>query len=169
VKSLNRVGSLNMAETRTNLSSPRFVKSDAILIVGLKKRYNDATSAEIPAHWRAFQPHIGNIEKQKGNVAFGVVCNNDDDGNFDYVTGVEVSQFSDVAKELEGIRILPQTYATFRHAGHVSEIKQTWTAIFGLPRGNCPIVDAPKFERYGDSFNPQTGYGDIEIWIPINR
>jgi AraC family transcriptional regulator len=160
-----------MDERQTNLSSPRIVRSDALLIVGLKKRYNDATSAEIPAHWRAFQPHIGNIEKQKGNVAFGVICNNDDDGNFDYVTGVEVSQFSNVAKELEGIRVLPQTYATFRHDGHVSEIKQTWTAIFGkwLPGADCPIVDAPKIERYGDSFNPQTGYGDIEIWIPIKR
>jgi AraC family transcriptional regulator len=160
-----------MDQRQTNFSSPRFVKSDAMLIVGLKKRYNDATSAEIPAHWRAFQPYIGNIEKQKGKVAFGVVCNNDDDGNFDYVTGVEVSQFSNVAKELEGIRILPQTYATFRHDGHVSEIKQTWTAIFSrwLPGANCPVVDAPKVERYGDSFSPQTGYGDIEIWIPISR
>jgi AraC family transcriptional regulator len=23
------------------------------------------------------------------------------------------------------------------------------------------------FERYGEKFNPQTGTGDIEVWVPI--
>jgi AraC family transcriptional regulator len=29
------------------------------------------------------------------------------------------------------------------------------------------VVDAPDFERYGESFNPATGMGGFEIWVPI--
>ncbi|MBZ0216886.1 MAG: AraC family transcriptional regulator, partial [Fimbriimonadaceae bacterium] len=96
---------LKMDEKLTNLPEPRFVDSNAMLIVGLKNRYSDTTSAQMPAQWQAFQPHIGNIDNQKGKVAFGVLCNSDDEGNIDYVTGVEVSQYSDVAKELDGLRV----------------------------------------------------------------
>jgi AraC family transcriptional regulator len=30
------------------------------------------------------------------------------------------------------------------------------------------VVDAPDFfERYGEDFDPKTGMGGIEVWIPI--
>jgi hypothetical protein len=29
--------------------------------------------------------------------------------------------------------------------------------------------DAPSFERYGDGFDPVTGLGIVEIWIPLKR
>lgn len=162
---------MKMDERPTNLPEPRFVDSEALLIVGLKNRYNDETSAQMPAQWQAFGPHIGNIDNQQDSVAFGVLCNSDDEGNIDYVTGVEVSQFPDTAKELEGIRIPSQTYAVFQHDGHVSEIRRTWKTIFGkwMPEANCELVDAPQLERYGEGFDPEVGVGDIEIWIPIVR
>ncbi len=162
---------IKMDEKLTSLSEPRFVDSEALLIVGLKNRYNDDTSAQMPAQWQAFGPHIGNIENQRGNVAFGVLCNSDDEGNIDYVTGVEVSQFPDTAKELDGIRIPSQTYAVFQHDGHISEIRRTWKTIFGqwLPEADYKLVDAPQLERYGEGFDPEVGAGDIEIWIPVVR
>lgn len=148
---------------------PRIVGGDAMLLVGLKRRYSDATSAQIPAQWQAFQRHIGNIERQIGNAAFGVMCNGDDEGNIDYFTAVEVSALDDDAPELDALRVPPQTYAVFTHDGHVSEIRRTWKAIFGTwsQETDYKLVDAPQFERYGENFDPQTGNGDIEIWIPI--
>lgn len=162
---------MKMDEQPTNPPEPRFVDGETLLIVGLKNRYNDDTSAQMPAQWQAFVPHIGNIDNQQGNVAFGVLCNSDDEGNIDYVTGVEVSQFPDTAKELDGIRIPSQTYAVFQHDGHVSEIRRTWKTIFGkwMFEANCELVDAPQLERYGEGFDPEVGAGDIEIWIPIVR
>ena len=158
-----------MTETYSAITEPRLTKHDAILIVGLKKRYNDATSAGMPTQWQAFQPHIGHIDNQKGNVAFGVLCNSDDDGNIDYVTGVEVGEYSNIAKELDGMRIPAQTYAVFQHDGHVSEIRRTWKTIFGkwLVESERKLVDAPQLERYGEGFDPRTGTGDVEIWIPV--
>ena len=171
LEQIQLVEPLKMDENPTELPEPRMVESEALIIVGLKKRYGDETSPQIPAQWQAFQPHIGNIDHQKGNVAFGVMCNSDDEGNIDYITGVEVNQFSDAAEQLDGLRILPQTYAVFQHKGHVSEIRRTWKAIFGewLPNANCELVDAPQLERYGEGFDPRTGVGDIEVWIPVSK
>ena len=28
-------------------------------------------------------------------------------------------------------------------------------------------ADGPNFERYGASFNPRTGTGGFEVWIPV--
>ena len=73
------------------------------------------------------------------------------------------------APELDALRVPPQTYAVFTHDGHVSEIRRTWKAIFGTwsQEVDYKLVDAPQFERYGENFDPQTGNGNIEIWIPI--
>ncbi len=169
LRQIELVEPLKMNEKFTTIPKPRIVDGDAMIIVGLEKRYTDATSAQMPAQWQAFVPHIGHIDAQKGNVAFGVLCNSDDEGNVDYVTGVEVTEYSNVAKELDGLRIPPQTYAVFRHDGHVSEIRRTWKTIFGewLSQTGRKLADAPQFERYGEGFDPQTGLGDIEIWIPV--
>lgn len=158
-------------DTSVNLSEPRLVDGDAMVIVGLKRRYDDETSTQMPSQWQAFQAHIGNIDNQMGNVAFGVLCNSDDDGNIDYITGVEVSQHPEATKELDGLRIPAQTYAVFPHEGHVAEIGRTWKAIFAdwLPQTDHRPVDAPQVERYGEGFDAETGIGDIEIWIPVAK
>jgi AraC family transcriptional regulator len=62
----------------------------------------------------------------------------------------------------------------FPHHEHVSKISNTVDAIWRgwLPTsGYAPIQansDVPyMFERYGEKFNPETGMGDTEIWIPL--
>ena len=171
LENIKIVEPIKMDEQLITLPEPRFVDSDTLLIVGLKNRYNEDTSAQMPAQWQAFGPHIGHIDNQRGNVAFGVLCNSDDEGKIDYVTGVEVSQFPDKTKNLEGIRISSQTYAVFEHDGHVSDIRRTWKTIFAqwLPEANCALDNAPQLERYGEGFDPKTGTGDIEIWIPVAK
>lgn len=168
---INLVEPLTMDQTTTNLPEPRLIDSGALLIVGLKNRYSEATTAQIPAQWQAFQPHIGNIDNQTGHVAFGVLCNSDDKGNVDYLTGVEVRHFPADLNGLDSLRLSAQTYAVFRHDGHVSEIRPTWKTIFAqwLPDAPYRLVDAPQLERYGAGFDPQTGVGDIEVWIPVAR
>lgn len=160
-----------MNQKSINLPEPRMVDSDALMIVGLKKRYSDETSAQIPAQWQAFQPHIGTIDTRKGAVAFGVMCNSDDEGHIDYLTGLEVEQHVEATRELDSLRLPPRTYAVFQHDGHVSDIRRTWSAIFEewFPKADCKLVDAPQLERYGEGFDPQTGMGDIEIWIPVTK
>jgi AraC family transcriptional regulator len=151
------------------LESPRFEIGRALLIAGLSERYNDETIARIPAQWQRFGPHIGSISGQVGRVAYGVCCNGDDEGNIDYLAGVEVSSFSDLPAELSRVRIPAQKYAVFTHSDHISTIRRTWKTIWAkwLPESGHEVADAPTFERYGEEFDPRSGTGGLEIWIPL--
>ena len=154
----------------TNLVPPRFENGRPLLIAGLGERYTCESSKAIPALWQRFVPHIGNIPGQVGGgTAYGVRCNIDDEGNFDYIAGVEVTDFSDLAGEFSRLRIPPQKYAVFSHREHVSAIRRTINTIWShwLPESGHVAADGPDFERYGEEFDPRTGMGGLEIWIPI--
>ena len=96
-------------------------------------------------------------------------CNHDDHGNVDYIAGVEVSDFTDTPAELTRLRIPEQRYAVFRHEDHISSIRGTVSAIWNnwLPESDYQASGGPDFERYDESFDPETGLGGVEIWVPI--
>ena len=71
--------------------------------------------AAIPGQWQRFHQEVADIPDRIGNVAYGVCCNGDDAGNFDYIAGVEVADFSDLPREFGRIRIPEQRYAVFTH------------------------------------------------------
>jgi AraC family transcriptional regulator len=37
-----------------------------------------------------------------------------------------------------------------------------------LPSSGFKAADAPSFERYDETFDPVTGDGGFEIWVPIS-
>ena len=155
-----------------NLQPPRFENGRTLLIAGLGERYNSETSAGIPAQWQRLLPHFGHIPGQVGRVAYGVLCNGDDSGNTEYISGVEVSDFGRVPQEFARLRIPEQRYAVFSHRDHVSTIRQVWSTIFNrwLPESGCRIAEGgPEFERYGEEFDPATGMGGFEVWIPVKK
>jgi AraC family transcriptional regulator len=151
------------------LESPRFETVGPLLVAGLTERYTCGSSAAIPSQWQRFQPLIGNIAGQVGRTAYGVNYNPDDEGNFDYMCGVEVSDFSELPGELARLRIPAQRYAVFAHRDHIAGIRSTFATIWSrwLPESGFKVADAPMFEQYGESFDPATGRGGLEIWIPI--
>ena len=67
------------------------------------------------------------------------------------------------------VRLAARRYAVFTHAEHVSSIPETIDAIWNkwLPDSGLKGAEAPCFECYTEAFNPQTGKGGIEIWVPI--
>ena len=73
----------------------RMERSRVLLIAGMGERYSCENSVGIVAQWQKFVPHLGEHFWAGGRKAFGVMCNFDDDGNFDYTCGVEVSDFSE--------------------------------------------------------------------------
>jgi AraC family transcriptional regulator len=155
--------------TNTPLASPRLEKSEALLIFGLGRNYMCHSNAGIPSQWNAFLPHFGHIPGQIGNVAYGVICNPDDAGNYDYICGVAVSEFPSHPAEFMRLRVPPQTYAVFEHSGHVSAIGSTCKAIWehGLADAGYQPADAPFLERYSEQFDGRTGLGGMEIWVPV--
>ena len=119
----------------------------------------------------AFTRKSTSIPARIGKVAYGVCCNGDDSGNFDYIAGVEVADFSDLPREFARVRIPEQKYAVFTHAEHISTIRRTVNTIWNhwLPASGMKAADAPSFERYDEKFDPATGNGGLEIWMPVRE
>jgi AraC family transcriptional regulator len=151
------------------VESPRLENREPLLIAGLGERYSCETSAAIPAQWQRFLPHLGNVPGQIGRVAYGVNCNGDDLGNFDYICGAEVTDFARLPAGWSTVRIAAHRYAVFSHRSHISAIRRTWSTIWNkwLPEAGFEADDAPLFERYDEKFDSATGDGGLEIWVPI--
>ena len=153
------------------LQAPRFETGKPFLVAGIGERYSCESSAAIPGQWQRFHQSVDHIPGRIGKVAYGVCCNADDAGNFDYIAGVEVSDFSDLPREFTGIRIPAQKYAVFSHRDHISGIRRTVNTIWNhwLPSSGLKAADAPNFERYDETFDSSTGNGGLEIWIPVRE
>ncbi len=125
----------------------------------------------IPSQWEEFLAYFGHIPNQLNKIPYGVICNSDDAGNFEYICGAEVNEFPSQPREFARLRIPPQTYAVFLHTDHVSSIAATCSAIWnqGLPDSGYKAADGPWFERYDEAFDGRTGLGGLEIWVPIVR
>ena len=154
-----------------NLKAPRFETGKPLLVAGIGERYNCEGGAAIPGQWQRFHQSVESIPARIGKVAYGVCCNGDDSGNFDYIAGVEVADFSDLPREFAHVRIPEQKYAVFTHAEHISTIRRTVNTIWNhwLPASGMKAADAPNFERYDEKFDPSTGNGGLEIWIPVRE
>jgi AraC family transcriptional regulator len=155
----------------TELDPPRFLEGEELLIVGLAARYTFETNQGIPAQWQRFAPHIGHIPKQRGPETYGLCANGDNSGSFEYIAGVRVSEFSDLPEGLSGTRVPKRRYAVFTHKGHVSQLRRTHYTIWNKwhRESGSHVADAPNFERYGKDFNPMTGLGPIEVWMPVDE
>jgi AraC family transcriptional regulator len=151
--------------------APRFENGKALAIAGSRQHYRPEAMSGIAAQWERFMPRIGNIPGQVGRVAYGA-CFTGKDG-IDYLAGVEVADTSKTPKDLASVHVPAQRYAVFSHQGHVSTLHGTLEAIGGnwqsaWGRKKAETKGAPAFfERYGESFDPKTGKGDIEVWIPV--
>jgi AraC family transcriptional regulator len=170
-RNLRLMEAMRVEGNPSNPLEARFEKGRVLLVSGMGSRYNCESTVGIAAQWQKFVPHMGNIAGQIGGKAYGVMCNFDEDGNFDYVCGVEVKDFSRVSMDWTRIRVPSQDYAVFTHRDHVSTIRNTWAAIWNrwLPDSGKEVEDAPNFELYGEDFDSVTGRGLVEIWVPLKR
>lgn len=170
VHSLELVEPLTLSELTTiRLAEPEYVDRGPLLLVGLLEHYRDGDMSAIPNQWQRFSPWLGNIPNQVPFVSYGVVFNGDDDGTTDYLTAMEVGDFSDVPGPLERLRLGAQRYAVWRYPGHITEIRGVWHTIWSewVPGRVKTLTDAPFFELYPKSFDPITGEGGFEIWLPV--
>ena len=172
VQQLALVEAIGMDQSvKNDLAPPRFVEGKPLLLVGMNGRFNCDTSAGVPSLWQKFLPHFPNVPGQLDRKAYGAMYNFDDEGNFDYLCGVEVADFSRVPQGWAHLRLPAVKYVVFTHPEHVSTIRRTWATIWDswLPSSGHEVADAPHFELYGENFNSQTGTDGIELWIPIRR
>jgi len=149
---------------------PRFEKGHFRLIAGLGGHFTKETAQRIPELWERFAAHIGKVPGQVDEVTYGVCCNPDGKGGFEYIAGVEISRLDDLPEQYRWIEIAPQHYAVFEHQGGLDSLPMTFEYIWTtwLPQSGRQAADAPEFERYSADFNPRTGRGVVEVWLPLN-
>ncbi len=172
VQQLALVEAITMDQSvKDTLTPPRFVDGKPLLLVGMSRHYSCENSAGVPAQWQKFLPHFPNVPGQLNRKAYGAMYNFDEEGNFDYLCGVEVADFSRVPAGWATLRLPAAKYAVFTHGEHVSTIRRTWATIWDswFPSSGHDVADAPHFELYGEDFSSQTGTGGVELWIPLKR
>lgn len=157
--------------TVMQLDPPRFENGQARLIAGLRGHFTTATWAGTPAQWERLAS-FGRVPGAVSRVHYGL-CFLRSDG-IDYLCGVEVAEVAGLPAEFRHVSIPEQKYAVFSHREHVSKLHDTMEAIqrSWFPGSGHeiarPVDGTPDFfERYGEGFDPRTGTGDIEVWIPV--
>jgi AraC family transcriptional regulator len=156
------------------LEPPRFENGKPLLIAGLRKIYSPSEMRDIPKQWQTFSRHLGKIPGQAGRTSYGVCWQAADSANIEYLSGVEVSTFAGMPDNFTVISLPATKYAVFPHRAHVSKLYETCDAISRwLPESGPQSAAAADpetpafFERYSEEFDPQTGMGGMEVWVPI--
>ena len=155
-----------------DLPQPTIREPGPLLVAGIREFCGYDENARIPAQWQRFAPNIGTLPDEIPGAAYGIVSSvADDREGFDYMAGVAVRSLDELPEGLSGVRLPARRYACFAHREHVSAISATCDAIFEqwLPASGEKTADGPLMliEHYGPGFDPVTGVGDIEVWIPI--
>ena len=161
---------INMTETTLRKPrGPELRSREAFQIAGLSETFTVETRARIPQLWMQFAPRIGSIPHQVGFTTYGACVDAPGDtGEFTYVAAVEVSSGDDLG-DLEHYQLPQAEYAVFTHEGSLDHIGDTMNYIYGewLGDGGYELNGTPDFERYDERFNPETGTGEMEIWVPV--
>jgi AraC family transcriptional regulator len=153
----------------TGIEPVRHEQGGELLIAGFGRRFTLANNSGIVALWQEFAPFIGKVPGQLGRERYGVCCRPDGQGGFEYIAGVRVETFEGLPEDFHRVQLTPQRYAVFEHTGHISSLGQTFKAIWQhwLPGSGEQAAEAPEFERYSEHFDPLTGVGALEIWLPL--
>ncbi|VVO34674.1 GyrI-like domain-containing protein [Pseudomonas fluorescens] len=156
-------------QTGVKPAGPRFANGHFLLIAGFGGRFTTDTIKGIPDLWEKFIPEIGKIPGQKSEVTYGICCNPDGKGGFEYIAGVEIEKLDDLPEKYRWVEVQPQHYAVFEHKGSLETLPRTFQYIWKtwLPQSGYQAADAPEFERYSEDFNPKLNTGKLEIWLPL--
>lgn len=161
-----------MRETLIGALKPvRFFDADAFRFVGLRESHLNCDNGRIPGQWMRFAPHIGHIPGEIEGTAYGICLpiTGADDG-FDYMAGVAVSGPAVPPAGLSSLELPARRYAAFAHRSHISTLADTIGSIWTdwLPASGVQTATSPAFiECYGEAFDPLSGMGGIEVWVPV--
>jgi AraC family transcriptional regulator len=158
-------------QTLAKLAPPVVQNKPAMNFAGLSE-IQPMENNRIPQQWQKFGPHIGRIPGQVGSKCYGL-CYADCDASgktLEYIAAVEVSGDAPPPAGLIRRSVPAHQYLVFTHTGHVSTVKDSYAHIWGeaIPAsGHQPAGDPTCIEMYDERFDPQTGNGGFEIWVPV--
>jgi len=151
------------------LDGPRLETEPARPLVALTRRYRGDEAAAIPSQWAAFGSALGPAVKPgAAQVTYGVLSAGEG-AEADYACAVSAEAVDRLPHGFTHMTLPGGRYAVFACAAHVSAVRDAWVAAWTSPAlhaAGAPIP-APEFERYGPAFDPRSGAGGFELWIPV--
>jgi AraC family transcriptional regulator len=170
IEGLKLVGAIRHLESKAmTLKEPRIDKAGELLFVGLSEHVHYKDMQNIAREWERFMSGLyGEIDHKVAEPPVGIATGSSGDG-IEYVYAAGVTKFGSVPKTCIKVTLAPATYAVFAHDDHVTQIRETYEAIWNdwFPKSGETPAEAPSFERHNDTFDPRTGNGGVTIWIPI--
>jgi AraC family transcriptional regulator len=151
------------------IDKPRIQSGKPLVLAGRRENFTAATMQNVPALWMRFVPEalkLGAVAE-----AYGVVFERD--GSVDYMAAIEIPPVAQLPAGWVRTRLPSQKYAAFAHRAHVSKIGETVAAACRWLEGSeherlRGAADAPAFlEHYSEAFDPATGLGGMEVWVPV--
>lgn len=162
-----------LARAERNGMEPRIAHRSAFNVVGMAEHFTPATSSRIPELWTRFVARLDEIPFRHGTDTYGLCVDADpaggEEAGFTYVAGVEVARIDAIPDGMMALTVPAGRYAVFTHRGHISRLPDTVKQIWGrwLPASPYRHVRRPDFEHYDARWDPQTGLGEIDVWVPI--
>jgi AraC family transcriptional regulator len=153
-----------------NPAAPRIERKGPITVAGIARTYAYDAPNEIPAQWQALGPQmasLGGADCAGYGVCTGVTGNA---GSYEYLAGVGVAGTKALPRGFTSQVIPGRDYAVFTHRGSATGIPETVQSIFRneLPRaGLKPDGEPGLIEVYDARFDPRTGSGEVDLWIPV--
>ena len=161
---------IEMDKTRLiDLPAPEMKDRKAFEVIGLGTDCTFETTGAIPPLWQALNTREDEIDASPGAAAYGLCLGADEEGRFRYVAGLEAVMGAEVPRGMERATVPAGRYAVFLHRGHISDIGKTVYTIWNkaLPDLGLEPRKAPDFELYDRRFDPESGRGEVEVWIPV--
>ncbi|MDF4005117.1 AraC family transcriptional regulator [Luteibacter sahnii] len=136
-------------------------------LAGIEASYLASDTAGIPSQWQRLHGE-GSLDSHR--YTYGVCSATDSEGRFTYLAAYGIAHARQARAGHRHLHLAPQRYLVVRHEGHVGSIPRTWHALLDrwLPAAGFTAVEAPDFERYDAAFDPRTGYGGVDICVPIH-
>ncbi|OWQ65530.1 AraC family transcriptional regulator [Stenotrophomonas maltophilia] len=147
--------------------APRLLDTPAFQVAGIGMRHTRDSGGAIPGQWA----QLNREWPTPAPISFGVCCNSDDDGGFDYIAALPASAVPSVPAHWRRVDIPARRYLVAWHGGHISAIRSTWFWLLDhyLPGSGLSLANAPDLERYDTRFDEHTGNGGVEIWLPVDE
>jgi AraC family transcriptional regulator len=162
---------IEMDKTRiVDLPAPKRKDLPAFEVIGIGTDCTFENTSVIRPLWQQLNAREDEIDAAPGAAAFGLCMGGDEEGRFRYIAGLGAAKGAKVPRGMERAVVPAGHYAVFLHRGHISEIGKTVYTIWNksLPDHGLEPRKAPDFELYDRRFDPETGRGEVEIWIPVD-
>ena len=151
----------------------QLLKRDAFTVAGLRAVFDNENKHGIPALWPRLLRCLP-LPGQMDARSYGVCWSDDpNQGNINYMAGVEVRGDHELPAGFERLEIAPQSYAVFRVTLGGPNLHPQLQAAMPLiwsnrrTRSGLKFAHAPDFELYPEGFSPTQRGAYIDICIPV--